>query len=56
MVTLETLRLELRERVLQLAEQHGARNLRVFGSVARNPIATWTFWSTGSREGASSIK
>ena len=40
MVTLETLRLELREQVLQLAELHGARNLRVFGSVARGESKT----------------
>ena len=35
MVTLEVLRTEKRARILQLAEQHGASNLRVFGSVAR---------------------
>jgi len=35
MVTLETLRAERRAEILRLAELHGARNLRVFGSVAR---------------------
>lgn len=35
MVTLEALRTGLRESVLKLAEKHGARSVRVFGSVAR---------------------
>ncbi len=35
MVTLETLRAQRRGEILRLAERHGARNLRVFGSVAR---------------------
>ena len=35
MVTLEKLRREKREQVLQLAEMHGARNVRVFGSFVR---------------------
>jgi predicted nucleotidyltransferase len=35
MVTLDTLRGEKREEILRLAEVHGARNVRVFGSVAR---------------------
>ena len=35
MVTLEALRTELRDQVLGLAKQHGARSIRVFGSVAR---------------------
>jgi len=35
MINLETLRVGRREEVLRLAERHGARNLRVFGSVAR---------------------
>ena len=35
MVTLDTLRAERREEVLRLAEQRGAHDLRVFGSVAR---------------------
>ena len=35
MVTLEILRRERRAEILKLAEQRGARNLRVFGSVAR---------------------
>jgi predicted nucleotidyltransferase len=35
MVTLDMLRAERREQILQLAEARGARNLRVFGSVAR---------------------
>ena len=35
MVTLETLRREKRAEILKLAEQRGALNLRVFGSVAR---------------------
>ena len=34
MVTLDTLRAERREEILRLAEQRGARSLRVFGSVA----------------------
>ena len=36
MLTLTDLRAGPRERVLQLAERRGARNLRVFGSVARD--------------------
>jgi len=35
MVTMDTLRREKREEILRLAEAHGARNVRVFGSVAR---------------------
>ena len=35
MLTLESLREEKREQILRLAGRHGARNLRVFGSVAR---------------------
>ena len=35
MVTLEALRAVRRAEILRLAERHGARNLRVFGSVAR---------------------
>jgi uncharacterized protein len=35
MVTLDTLRVERREEIFRLAEQHGAHSLRVFGSVAR---------------------
>jgi predicted nucleotidyltransferase len=35
MVTLDTLRDERREEILRLARRRGARNLRVFGSVAR---------------------
>ena len=35
MVTLDTLRTERRDQILRLAEQRGAGNLRVFGSVAR---------------------
>jgi predicted nucleotidyltransferase len=35
MLTLDTLRTERREEILRLAERHGARNVRVFGSVAR---------------------
>lgn len=34
MVTLDTLRVEKRAEILRLAESHGARNIRVFGSVA----------------------
>ncbi len=34
-VTLDKLRAGGREEILRLARQHGARNLRVFGSVAR---------------------
>jgi len=35
MVTLNTLRQEKRAEILRLAATHGARNVRVFGSVAR---------------------
>jgi len=35
MVTLELLRSEKRDQILRLAERHGARSVRVFGSVAR---------------------
>lgn len=35
MVTLETLRGQQREAILALGLTHGARNIRVFGSVAR---------------------
>ncbi|HEV2201200.1 MAG TPA: nucleotidyltransferase family protein [Bryobacteraceae bacterium] len=35
MLTLDALHLEKREEILRLAAQHGARNIRVFGSVAR---------------------
>jgi predicted nucleotidyltransferase len=35
MVTLSTLRQDKRAEILRLAETHGARNIRVFGSVAR---------------------
>ena len=35
MVTLNTLRQEKRAEILRLAETHGARNVRVFGSVVR---------------------
>ena len=34
MVTLDTLQHEKRAEILRLAETHGARNVRVFGSVA----------------------
>jgi len=34
MVTLDTLRSEKRSEILRLAELHGCRNVRVFGSVA----------------------
>jgi uncharacterized protein len=34
-LTLETLRSDLRQEILRLAELRGARNIRVFGSVAR---------------------
>jgi uncharacterized protein len=36
MVTLDTLRTERRDEILQLAGRRGAHSLRVFGSVARN--------------------
>ncbi len=39
MLTLELLRTERRAEVLRLAERHGARNVRVFGSVARGQAA-----------------
>ncbi len=35
MITLETLRADRRDEILRLAERYGARNVRVFGSVAR---------------------
>lgn len=35
MITLNTLRQERRAEILRLAETHGARNVRVFGSVVR---------------------
>ena len=35
MITLETLRTDKKADILHLAELHGARNVRVFGSVAR---------------------
>jgi predicted nucleotidyltransferase len=35
MVSLDTLRSERRDEILRLAERHGARDVRVFGSVAR---------------------
>ena len=35
MVTLQILRTHRRDEILQLAKRRGARNLRVFGSVAR---------------------
>ena len=35
MVTLDTLRAELREEIIRLAGRRGAHSLRVFGSVAR---------------------
>ncbi len=35
MVTLDTLQREKRAEILRLAATHGARNVRVFGSVAR---------------------
>ena len=35
MVTMDALRREKRAEILRLAEMHGARNVHVFGSVAR---------------------
>jgi predicted nucleotidyltransferase len=35
MVTLDTLRHEKRTEILRLADMHGGRNVRVFGSVVR---------------------
>ncbi len=35
MVTLDLLRTEKKAAIVRLAEQHGASNIRVFGSVAR---------------------
>ncbi len=35
MITLKKLREQDREAILRLAERHGARNVRVFGSVVR---------------------
>jgi predicted nucleotidyltransferase len=36
MVTLDTLRVEKKAEILRVAEVHGARNIRVFGSVVRD--------------------
>jgi predicted nucleotidyltransferase len=38
-MTLEALRREKREGILQAAQKYGARNVRVFGSVARGEAA-----------------
>jgi predicted nucleotidyltransferase len=38
-MTLEPLRRDKRERILQAAQKFGARNIRVFGSVARGEAA-----------------
>jgi len=35
MITLEHLRSEKKAAILELAEMHGARSVRIFGSVAR---------------------
>jgi hypothetical protein len=35
MITLDTLRREKRNEIVHLGEKHGARNIRVFGSVVR---------------------
>lgn len=35
MITLDTLRREKKAAILRLGEKHGARSMRVFGSVAR---------------------
>jgi len=50
MINLETLRTEKKAEILHLAEVHGARNVRVFGSVARGDngedamsISWWTW-------------
>lgn len=40
MATLEALRAEKRDQILQIANSHGARNIRVFGSVARGESHT----------------
>ena len=40
MVTLDTLQGEKRAEILRLGEKHGARNIRVFGSVARGVDVT----------------
>src|SRR5258708_1956149 len=39
-ITLDVLRLDKREEILNLAVRHGVRNLRVFGSVARGDATT----------------
>jgi len=59
MLTLESLR-ERKDEILTVAEKHGARNVRVFGSVARGDAtrrnrATSTCWWNGSRAAACSI-
>ena len=40
MVTLDTLRGDKRQDILRIAGEHGARNLRVFGSVARGDASS----------------
>lgn len=40
MVTLDTLRGDKRKDILRIAGEHGARNLRVFGSVARGDASS----------------
>jgi hypothetical protein len=55
-VTLDEVRAH-RDAITRLGERFGVRNIRVFGSVARDeatPTATWTCWSTSSAATATS--
>ena len=47
MVTLDVLRFERREQILRLAHIRGARNVRVFGSVARGDLDLLVEWEPG---------
>jgi len=38
MVALENLRNDKKAAILDVAQRHGARNVRLFGSVARGPV------------------
>jgi hypothetical protein len=52
MLNLDTLRSERRDEIMRLAARRGARNVRVFGSVARgeaNENSDLTYWSPGNR-------
>ena len=46
---------EKRADILSIVARHGARNVRVFGST-RDPIVTWTCWSTSGRSARPSFQ